>query len=41
MIRLYIVAEGQTEQSFDREVLAQHLAVFNIVVDVHFWLKCN
>lgn len=33
MIRLHVIAEGQTEQAFAREVLAPHLADFNIIVD--------
>jgi hypothetical protein len=34
MIRLHIIAEGQTEKNFVQKVLAPHFAGFNIVVDV-------
>ncbi|MDR1125541.1 MAG: DUF4276 family protein [Deltaproteobacteria bacterium] len=33
MIRLHIIAEGQTETNFAQKVLAPHLAGFNIIVD--------
>jgi len=33
MIRLHIIAEGQTEQTFAKTVLAPYLANFNIFVD--------
>jgi hypothetical protein len=32
-IRLHIIGEGQTEQRFVKEVLAEHLGAYNIVVD--------
>ncbi|MCT7951618.1 DUF4276 family protein [Ancylothrix sp. C2] len=35
MIRLHIIAEGQTEEEFVNSVLAQHLADFNVLTDVH------
>jgi hypothetical protein len=33
VIRLHIIAEGQTEQSFVKKVLAGHLADFNVFAD--------
>lgn len=33
MIRLHVTAEGQTEQSYTKEVLAPHLANFNVFVN--------
>jgi hypothetical protein len=30
-IRLHIIGEGQTEQRFVKEVLAEHLGAYNIV----------
>ena len=35
MIRLHIVAEGQTEEEFIKSVLTEHLGNFNISTDVH------
>jgi len=35
MIRLHIVAEGQTEEEFIKSVLTGHLGNFNISTDVH------
>lgn len=35
MIRLHIIAEGQTEEEFVKSILAEHLANFDIVTDVH------
>lgn len=35
MIRLHIVAEGQTEEEFIKSVLIEHLGNFNISTDVH------
>ncbi|MCI5224896.1 MAG: DUF4276 family protein, partial [Candidatus Electrothrix sp. AR4] len=33
MIRLHVTAEGQTEQTFTKKILAPHLAGFNVFVD--------
>lgn len=33
MIRMHVTAEGQTEQSFVKELLATHLAKFNVFAD--------
>jgi len=33
MIRLHVIAEGQTEQLFVKNVLTPHLAAFNIYSD--------
>jgi hypothetical protein len=35
MIRLHIIAEGQTEEEFVTSMLTEHLGNFNIVSDVH------
>jgi len=35
MIRLHVVAEGQTEESFVNRVLMPHLARFDVITDVH------
>jgi hypothetical protein len=35
LIRLHILAEGQTEEGFINEILAPELAAYDIVVDVH------
>ena len=35
MIRLHIIAEGQTEELFVRNILTDHLGYFNISTDVH------
>lgn len=35
MIRLHVVAEGQTEEAFVNQVLRPHLAMSGIVVDAH------
>jgi len=35
MIRLHIIAEGQTEEEFVKTILAEHLANFNVITDVH------
>ncbi len=35
MIRLHVVAEGQTEETFTNQVLAPHLGYVDIVTDVH------
>ncbi len=35
MIRLHVVAEGQTEETFVNLVLAPHLAGFEVVADAH------
>ncbi len=35
MIRLHIIAEGQTEEEFVNTVLAEHLAGFDVYTDVH------
>jgi len=35
MIRLHIIAEGQTEEEFVNTVLAEHLADFDVFTDVH------
>lgn len=35
MIRLHIIAEGQTEEAFVNEVLKEHLAIFDVFTDVH------
>jgi len=35
MIRLHIIAEGQTEEEFVNTILAEHLADFNVFTDVH------
>ena len=35
MIRLHIVAEGQTEEEFVKSVLTEHLGSLNISTDVH------
>lgn len=35
MIRLHIIAEGQTEEEFVNTVLAEHLVNFNVLIDVH------
>jgi hypothetical protein len=35
MIRLHVIAEGQTEEEFVNSVLAEHLGLFNISTDVH------
>ena len=35
MIRLHVVAEGQTEEIFTNQVLAPHLADLTVVTDVH------
>lgn len=35
MIRLHIVAEGQTEEEFVKSVLTEHLGILNISTDVH------
>jgi len=35
MIRLHMVVEGQTEETFVNRVLADHLGQFNVVTDVH------
>jgi len=35
MIRLHIIAEGQTEEEFVNSILVEHLANFDIVTDVH------
>jgi hypothetical protein len=34
MIRLHIIAEGQTEETFIRDLLSEHLGGFNISTDV-------
>lgn len=34
MIRLHIIAEGQTEEEFVKAVLSEHLANFNVFADV-------
>ena len=34
MVRLHLVVEGQTEETFVRRILAPHLAGFNVVADV-------
>lgn len=36
MIRLHIIAEGQTEEEFVNSILIEHLLNFNILTDVHF-----
>lgn len=35
MIRLHIIAEGQTEEEFVYSMLTEYLGYFNIVIDVH------
>ncbi len=35
MIRLHIIAEGQTEEEFIKFILTDHLGYFNISTDVH------
>jgi hypothetical protein len=35
MIRLHIIAEGQTEEEFVNTILTEHLGCFNISTDVH------
>ncbi|WRH65661.1 MAG: DUF4276 family protein [Planktothrix sp. GU0601_MAG3] len=35
MIRLHIIAEGQTEEEFINTILTDHLGYFNISTDVH------
>ena len=35
MIRLHIVAEGQTEEEFVKSILTDHLGNYNISTDVH------
>ncbi len=35
MIRLHVVAEGQTEETFTNQVLAPHLGYVDVVTDVH------
>ena len=35
MIRLHIIAEGQTEEEFVNTILTEHLGYFNISTDVH------
>jgi hypothetical protein len=35
MIRLHVVAEGQTEETFVRRVLSPHLGHFDVSTDVH------
>ena len=35
MIRLHIIAEGQTEEEFVNTILTDHLGYFNISTDVH------
>jgi hypothetical protein len=35
MIRLHVIAEGQTEEEFVNTVLAEHLGYFNISTSVH------
>ncbi len=35
MIRLHIIAEGQTEEAFVNELLTPHLGNFNISTSVH------
>jgi hypothetical protein len=35
MIRLHIIAEGQTEEEFINTILTEHLGYFNISTDVH------
>jgi len=35
MIRLHIIAEGQTEEEFVNSILVEHLGNFDIVTDVH------
>jgi hypothetical protein len=35
MIRLHIIAEGQTEETFVRDILTEHLLSFNVLTDVH------
>lgn len=34
MIRLHIIAEGQTEETFVNNILCEHLGSFNISTDV-------
>lgn len=34
MIRLHVVAEGQTEEAFVNSVLADHLGAFDVSTDV-------
>lgn len=34
MIRLHVIAEGQTEETFVRDVLAPHLAHYAVYTDV-------
>lgn len=36
MIRLHIIAEGQTEEEFIKTVLVYHFGSFNISTDVHY-----
>jgi len=33
MIRLHVIAEGQTEETFVRDVLAPHLARYTVYTD--------
>jgi hypothetical protein len=35
MIRLHVIAEGQTEEEFVNSILGEHLVNFDIVTDVH------
>ena len=35
MIRLHVVVEGQTEETFVRDLLSPDLADYNIVADAH------
>lgn len=35
MIRLHIIAEGQTEEEFVKFILTEHLVNFDIITDVH------
>jgi hypothetical protein len=35
MIRLHVIAEGQTEEEFVNTILAEHLGYFNISTSVH------
>ena len=35
VIRLHIIAEGQTEEEFINTILTEHLGYFNISTDVH------
>ncbi len=35
MIRLHIIAEGQTEEEFVNSILIEHLLNFNVLTDVH------